>query len=111
MGDGKGVTPHPPTTTTPSRDEQVRQEIEQERQNRERVDPEAVRRNLEALNSSLAARSLDLRFGVYNDTHQLYVQVVSIARGEVLKTLPMEKLLRLRETLETAMGLFLDETR
>ncbi|MBI3098320.1 MAG: flagellar protein FlaG [Planctomycetes bacterium] len=114
LGNGKGFQPRSEPAKpapAPRRDDAVREEVRQRKAEREQIDPEEMRRNLEALNNSLAARSLDLRFGLYNDTNQLYVQVVSIARGEVLKTLPMEELLRLRETLETAMGLFLDETR
>jgi uncharacterized FlaG/YvyC family protein len=64
---------------------------------------------VDQLNHVMDRLNTRLRFGIYDGTEQLYVQVYDARTREVLKTIPPEKLLALRIRLRQAIGLLLDE--
>jgi flagellar protein FlaG len=50
-----------------------------------------------------------LEFGVFEDTDQLFVKVVDRRSNKVVKVLPPEDFLQLRQKIADAVGLLLDD--
>lgn len=55
------------------------------------------------------ASSRRLAFEVDEDTGTLFVQVRDLHTGEVIKQMPSEEILAMRERLDAIVGMFLDE--
>lgn len=64
---------------------------------------------VEKLNNLADGINSRLKFGLYGDTDQLYVQVIDRQSNRTVKVLPPEKLLELRNKLQNAVGVILDE--
>lgn len=71
---------------------------------------ETLRRYLERMNRFAESLNLGLRFGIYEDSEQLYVQLINRRTMSVVKTIPQEELLALRVKLEQLAGMLVDET-
>lgn len=56
------------------------------------------------------ASSRDLNFNVHRETSDLYVQISDGSSGELIKQIPGEEVLALRERLQELVGLMVDET-
>ncbi len=56
-----------------------------------------------------SASSRRLAFEVDDETGTLFVQVRDMSTGEVIKQMPSEEILAMRERLDAIVGMFLDE--
>jgi len=56
-----------------------------------------------------SASSRRLAFEVHEDTGTLFVQIRDMNTGEVIKQMPSEEILEMRERLDAIVGMFLDE--
>lgn len=65
---------------------------------------------VEQMNKYAQEANVSLRFGLYGKSEQFYVQVVDQRSNQVVKMLPAENLLKLREKLREAVGVILDES-
>ncbi|MCC6738579.1 MAG: flagellar protein FlaG [Planctomycetia bacterium] len=66
---------------------------------------EAVRR----ANEAAAGRSLDVQFGIHQASGQFWVRVLDPKSGDIVKTVPPEKLLDFRAAVDRSIGLIFDE--
>ncbi len=72
------------------------------------VDPKILRRQVDETRKLAESLNLRLRFGVRETTGDFYLQLLD-SRNQVIKTVPMEALLDLRERLHEQLGIYLDE--
>jgi hypothetical protein len=72
------------------------------------VSLEDARREVERLNRITRNLGNRLRFGLFEETDQFFVQLIDRRRNEVLRTMPPEHLLHLRQRMQEAVGLILD---
>lgn len=61
------------------------------------------------INKMMRDANQQMRFGIYEGTDQMYVQVIDVQSKRVLKMMPPENLLSLRTRLQEAVGIVLDE--
>lgn len=66
---------------------------------------EAVRQ----ANEAARGRSLDVRFGIHEASGQFWVRVLDPKSGDVVKSVPPEKLLDFRAAVDRSIGLIFDE--
>jgi len=70
---------------------------------------EEIKKGIEELNGQLATMNRSIQFSVDQGTHDIVVRVVDKQSGEVIKELPPESILRLRERMEELSGLMVEE--
>ncbi|OHB76985.1 MAG: hypothetical protein A2Z34_03755 [Planctomycetes bacterium RBG_16_59_8] len=73
------------------------------------LDRKGVEEAVDRLNKLIEGVNSRLKFGLYGETDQLYVQVIERTTNKVMKMLPPEDLLKLRDKLRDAIGVVLDE--
>ncbi|MBI5360798.1 MAG: flagellar protein FlaG [Planctomycetes bacterium] len=61
------------------------------------------------INKMMRDANQQMRFGIYEGTDQMYVQVIDVQSKRVVKMMPPENLLSLRTRLQEAVGIVLDE--
>ncbi len=61
------------------------------------------------MNQVLQGVNQRLKFGLYGETDQFYVQVIDRASNSTVKTLPARELLDLRDRIHQEVGLLVDE--
>lgn len=109
-GPARGVLPAPPVargapaagtaaTTPPPTDEGPH------------VNREILQRALDKLNRLAESFNQQLKFGLYEGTDQLYVQVLDRGSNRIIKVMPPEEFLKLHARLQKAVGVVLDEIR
>lgn len=64
---------------------------------------------VEEINSRLSMQNRSIRFSVDDGTHDIVVRVVDKKSGEVIKELPPESELKLRERMAELSGLMVEE--
>ena len=72
-------------------------------------DRETITKAVKDMNAAMQASGQYMRFGVYGDTDQFYVQVIDMNSRKVVKMMPPEALLELRQRLQESVGLIVDE--
>jgi len=70
---------------------------------------EEINREVEQINDQLSALNRSIRFSVDDSTHDIVVRVVDKESGEVIKELPPENILKLRERMKELSGLMVEE--
>ncbi|MHC4607546.1 MAG: flagellar protein FlaG [Planctomycetota bacterium] len=76
----------------------------------EQMDRESLEIEVQKLNEVMENLGNDLRFGLFDGTGQLFVQLIDTRRNEVIKMMPPEHYLRLQVKIQQAVGIVLDET-
>ena len=71
---------------------------------------EEAEREIEKLNEELKSFNTRLKFGLFAETDQFFVEIVDQQTNEVIKVVPALHLLELRARLQEGFGLLLDET-
>jgi flagellar protein FlaG len=51
----------------------------------------------------------DLAFDVFEETHDLFVEISDVHSGEVIKQIPAEEVLHLRSRMQELVGMFFNE--
>jgi uncharacterized FlaG/YvyC family protein len=107
--DLRPFTPPPEMTEpTPRPEVEVRRPPEKEKE-KESVKLEEINRDIESLNKLMEGLGNRLEFGLYNDTDRMFVKVVDREANRVVKMLPSEDFLELKQKISTAVGLIIDE--
>lgn len=70
---------------------------------------EDARKDIEALNNHLAATSHALRFSVDDKSDEVVVKVVDTETDQVIKQIPPEEIVRLRQHMKDLTGLLVEE--
>lgn len=70
---------------------------------------EELKKDLEAINNQLKSMNRSIQFSIDESTHDIVVQVVDKENGEVIRELPPESLVRLREHMAEISGLLVEE--
>lgn len=70
---------------------------------------EGLKGAVERANELTAGASQDVRFGIHKASGQFYVRVLDPKTGDVVKTVPPEKLLDFRAAVDRSIGLVFDE--
>lgn len=63
----------------------------------------------EQLNGVMQSFNKGMRFEIFEDTGQMYVQVVNRDNNEVIRTIPSEDMLELMSRLNDAIGMLVDK--
>ena len=105
--DLRPFTPPPEMTEPAPRPEvEVRRPPEKEK---EPVKKETLDRDIESLNKLMEGLGNRLEFGLFNDTDRMFVKVVDRQANRVVKMLPSEDFLELKQKISDAVGLIIDE--
>lgn len=67
-----------------------------------------LRQSAEQLNKVTEAFNVELRFKVDKENNQLYVYVVDVAKGEVLRRIPPENIIEAARRAQEVLGLILN---
>lgn len=70
---------------------------------------EELKKDLEAINNQLKSMNRSIQFSIDESTHDIVVQVVDKENGEVIRELPPESVIRLREHMAEISGLLVEE--
>ena len=70
---------------------------------------EEVRKDLDVINTQLKIMNRSIQFSVDDDTHDIVVSLVDKESGKVIRQLPPESVLRLREHMAEVSGLIVEE--
>jgi flagellar protein FlaG len=94
------------TPTTKSTDEtsQPKKSLREES-----LSADMVRKETEALNDTLKSMGRSLRFNVDDKTDTVVVKVVDEDTGKIIREIPPESVLKMRERLSEMNGLLLEE--
>ena len=92
--------------SSPRPEVEVRRPPEQEK---EPVKRESLDKEIESLNKLMEGLGNRLEFGLFNDTDQMFVKVVDRRQNQVVKMLPSEDFLELKQKISDAVGLIIDE--
>ncbi len=70
---------------------------------------EKIRKDLDVINNQLKIMNRSIQFSVDDDTHDIVVSLVDKESGKVIRQLPPESVLRLREHMAEVSGLIVEE--
>lgn len=70
---------------------------------------EEIRKDLDVINNQLKIMNRSIQFSVDDDTHDIVVSLVDKESGKVIRQLPPESVLRLREHMAEVSGLIVEE--
>jgi len=70
---------------------------------------EEIRKDLDVINNQLKIMNRSIQFSVDDDTHDIVVSLVDKESGKVIRQLPPESVLRLREHMADVSGLIVEE--
>ena len=73
------------------------------------LDEKSLVDEVQSLNKLLRGINSRLQFDVYEETDQLFVQIVDRQSNKVLRTMPPEALLELKSKINEAIGVVVDE--
>jgi flagellar protein FlaG len=76
---------------------------------KEKRSAEEIRKDIDAINVQLSTMNRSIQFNIDESTHDVVVSVVDKESGEVIRQLPPESLLRLREHMTELSGLIVEE--
>ncbi|HOO46924.1 MAG TPA: flagellar protein FlaG [Deltaproteobacteria bacterium] len=68
-----------------------------------------IRKAVETINTQLEIMNRSIQFSIDERSHDIVVKVVDKESGEVIRQVPPENVLRLREHMEKACGLIVEE--
>ena len=94
------------TEPTPRPEVEVRRPPEQDN---EPVKRESLEKEIESLNELMEGIGNRLEFGLFGETDQMFVKVVDRRQNQVVKMLPSEDFLKLKQKIANAVGLIIDE--
>lgn len=86
-------------------------EIEQPRRilQKDTRSAEEVQKDLDVINSQLRSMNRSIQFSIDKGTHDIIVKVVDKESGEVIRQLPPESIIKLRERMADIAGLIVEE--
>lgn len=76
----------------------------------ESVTSESIRAMVEKANASLQLEHTALSFRVDDETDSLVVQIVETSTGDVIKQIPTDEVLAMRQRLQQSIGVLVDTT-
>ncbi len=68
-----------------------------------------IRKDLDVINAQLKIRNRSIQFSIDESSHDIVVRVVDKESGELIRQVPPESLLRLREQMAEISGLIVEE--
>ncbi len=74
-----------------------------------KIDPTSIQNEIESLNKLMEGLGNRLEFGLFENTDRLFVKIVDRRQNQVVKMLPSEDFLRLKQKIADAIGLVIDE--
>ncbi|HOO36941.1 MAG TPA: flagellar protein FlaG [Deltaproteobacteria bacterium] len=105
--EGAGVGSVVTTKASSNRDSEVVQA--QKTLQKDTRSAEEIHKDIDAINTQLSAMNRSIQFSVDDSTHDIVVSVVDKESGEVIRQLPPESVLRLREHMSEISGLIVEE--
>lgn len=96
------------TQTSSNRD----REVSQPRQSLQKEKPSAeeIQKDLDAMNSHLESMNMSIQFNVDKGSKDIVIKIVDRNSGEVIRQIPSDEVLRLREHMTEMAGLIVQET-
>lgn len=82
-----------------------------EENNKQGLDQEKLNKEIEKVNSQLAALDHSLRMKFSEEAEQFYVEVIDVRTQEVLDSIPSKHMIDLAAKLKDMIGFFIDEKR
>ena len=76
---------------------------------KEKQSAEEIKKDLDVINSQLKIMNRSIQFSIDDSSHDIVVKVVDKESGEVIRQLPPESAIRLREHMAEAAGLIVEE--
>lgn len=76
---------------------------------KEKPSAEEVKKDLDAINTQLKLMNRSIQFSIDEGSHDVVVRLIDKESGEVIKQLPPESILRLRERMAEMSGLMVEE--
>jgi len=70
---------------------------------------EEIRKDLEGINNQLRIANRSIQFSIDEGSHDIVVRVVDKESGEVIREVPPESVIRLREHMAEISGLLVEE--
>ena len=76
---------------------------------KEKRSADEIRKDLDAINAQLKIMNRSIQFSIDESSHDIVVRVVDKESGELIRQVPPESLLRLREQLTEISGMIVEE--
>ncbi len=70
---------------------------------------DSLKQEIESLNKLMEGLGNRLEFGLFDDTDRMFVKVVDRRQNQVVKMLPSQDFLELKQKISNAVGLIIDE--
>lgn len=102
----KGV---PAEEATRIKQAEEKQDATQERESLTERQKEALTQSFKDLNRVMTQFNRSIRFSVFEQSGDLYAQVVNTKTDEVVRTIPSEEAMELMARIDEVIGLFVDE--
>jgi flagellar protein FlaG len=75
----------------------------------EKRSAEEIRKDLDVINAQLKIMNRSIQFSIDDSSHDIVVKVINKESGEVIRQLPPESAIRLREHMTEVSGLIVEE--
>jgi flagellar protein FlaG len=76
---------------------------------KEKRSAEEIKKDLEGINNQLRIANRSIQFSIDEGSHDIVVRVVDKESGEVIREVPPESVIRLRERMAEISGLLVEE--
>lgn len=76
----------------------------------QQADIEALKEALKDLNNKMGQMNRSLQFSVDSSTREVVVKVVDTSSGEIIRQIPPDDVLKMRENFEKMAGLLIEKT-
>jgi flagellar protein FlaG len=77
---------------------------------KEMLSAEEVKQDLDAINAQLETMNRSLQFSINEKLKDIVVKIVDTKTGEIIRQIPPDEVLRLREHFKEMVGLILEKT-
>jgi flagellar protein FlaG len=96
------------TQASPDREREVTEP--QKSLQKEKPSAEEILKNLDEINNQLKSMNRSIRFSIDESVKDIVVKIVDKDSGEVIRQIPPDEVLRLREHFKEMVGLILEKT-
>ncbi|OIQ60538.1 flagellar protein FlaG [Neomoorella thermoacetica] len=86
----------------------INTERKQQQEERQQPGEKQLEKSVEQLNKAADAFNIELRFKVDRENNELYVYVVDVNEGKIIRRIPPENVMEVASRMQQMVGLILD---
>ena len=104
---GESESPNPDKKVASIGSEITRQAINEE--DKEKIDLRKLQEEIKKINEAIAVKNIALNYSFNDNTEEIVVKVVEMPSEKVIRQIPPDAILKLRERLQEVLGVIFDE--